>query len=84
VDGRGNRRLDDPNDFVRIEIATALSRDIAVFPILLPGATMPRIDQLPNDLQGLALRQALEVRHVSFQSDIDKLIGALKQRVGTR
>jgi ATP-dependent Clp protease ATP-binding subunit ClpB len=77
-DERGNHRLDDPNDFVRIEIATALQRDIPVIPILLDGARVPRGDQLPQDLEELALRNGLEVRHVSFHSDMDKLIKALK------
>jgi hypothetical protein len=77
-DDGGSRRLDDPNDFVRLEIATALDRDVQVIPILLPGTSMPKADQLPDNLRGLALRQALEVRHVSFQSDIGKLIAALK------
>jgi TIR domain len=45
----GKRRLDDPNDFVRMEISAALQRDIPVIPILLDGATMPKADQLPNE-----------------------------------
>jgi hypothetical protein len=74
----GTRRLDDPNDFVRIEIAAALQRDIPVIPILLDGARVPKADQLPKDLEELALRNALNVRHDSFHSDMDKLIRGLK------
>jgi ATP-dependent Clp protease ATP-binding subunit ClpB len=77
----GGRRLDDPSDFVRIEIAVALERDIPVIPILLDGAGMPRSDQLPEDIKGFALRQGLEVHHVSFRSDVDKLIKALRSRL---
>src|SRR5262245_54402199 len=81
-DKNGNRRLDDPNDFVRIEIAAALQRDIPVIPILLDGARVPKADQLPKDLEELELRNALNVRHDSFHSDMDKLIRGLKpQRV---
>jgi hypothetical protein len=49
-DKNRNRRLEDPNDFVRIEIGAALQRDIPVIPILLDGARVPKADQLPKDL----------------------------------
>jgi hypothetical protein len=77
-DEEGNRRLDNPSDFLRIEVATALQRDIPVIPILLDGAKIPKADQLPEDRQELALRNALDVRHASFHSDMDKLIRGLK------
>jgi hypothetical protein len=75
---RGARRLDDTNDFVRLEIATALVRDIPVIPILLDGPAVPQGDRLPIDLKGLALRNGIEVRHASFHSDVEKLIKALR------
>jgi ATP-dependent Clp protease ATP-binding subunit ClpB len=75
---KGNRRLDNPNDFVRIEIATALERDMLVIPILLDGAALPQSDQLPTDLKGLPLRNGFEVRHTSFHSDVERLIKALR------
>src|SRR5262249_49759992 len=53
-DEHGNRRLDDPNDFVRIEIAAALQRNIPVIPVLLEGARIPKADELPEDLKELA------------------------------
>jgi TIR domain/Invasion associated locus B (IalB) protein len=81
-DEMGNRRLDNPNDFVRIEIATALHRDIPVVPILLDRATIPTADQLPKDIEELAARNALDVRHASFHSDMDKLIRGLKAPSG--
>jgi hypothetical protein len=49
----GTRRLDNPDDPVRIEIATALRRDIRVIPILLDGARMPTAEELPDDLKPL-------------------------------
>ena len=78
-DENGNRRLDNPNDFVRIEIAAALQRNIPVIPILLDGARIPKADELPEDLKELALRNGMEVRHASFQDDMNRLIRALKE-----
>jgi hypothetical protein len=51
----GARRLDDPADFVRIETASALRRDIPVIPVLVRGASMPTAEQLPEDLKGACL-----------------------------
>lgn len=79
-DAGGERRLDSETDFVRVEIATALQRDIPVIPILLDGAKIPQAEQLPADLQGLAARNGLDVRHSSFHIDMDRLIGGLKAR----
>src|SRR4030095_4086124 len=52
-DEAGRRRIDEAEDFVRLEIATALKRDVRVIPVLLGGATMPRTDELPEDLQAI-------------------------------
>jgi hypothetical protein len=81
-DKQGNRRLDDPHDYVRIEIAAALQRDIPVIPVLLDGAEIPQVDQLPQDLKELALRNGLYVRHASFHNDMDRLIAGLKTPLG--
>jgi formylglycine-generating enzyme required for sulfatase activity len=81
-DADGQRRLDSDSDFVRVEIATALQRDIPVIPILLDGAKVPKADQLPADLRGLTARNGLDVRHASFHVDMDRLIGGLKARSG--
>jgi len=78
-DEEGSRRLDDPNDFVRIEIGVALERDIPVIPILLNGTRMPRADQLPPELQKLPPRNAVDVRHRSFHADVAPMIGDLKK-----
>jgi hypothetical protein len=77
-DDHGNRRLENPDDFVRIEIGTALKRDIPVIPILLEGTRVPKAEQLPDDLKELALRNGLDVRHVSFADDMKRLIRGLK------
>jgi hypothetical protein len=77
-DDEGKRRLDNPDDFVRVEIATALRRNIRVIPILLDGATIPKANELPEDLKELALRNGLDIRHASFSNDIKRLIRDLR------
>jgi TIR domain len=79
-DEHGNRRLDDPNDWVRVEITAALQRNIPVIPILLNGARIPKATELPEDLNELALRNGMEIRHASFQDDVNRLIRGLKRQ----
>jgi TIR domain-containing protein len=69
----GQRRLDNPNDFVRIEICAALSRTIPVIPVLLDGARMPDEEQLPEEMRMLARRQAEFVEYRTFDEDVDRL-----------
>src|SRR5262245_26148209 len=73
----GIRRLDDPDDYVRIEIATGLKRDIRVIPILVDGAPMPRAEELPEPLKPLARRNAVQVSHVRFGADTQGLVQVL-------
>jgi hypothetical protein len=77
-DGAGIRRLEDDNDFVRLEIASALQRDIPVVPVLVRGARMPRAEQLPGDLKELAFRNAVELTHARWKSDVEVLAHALR------
>lgn len=77
-DSRGNRRLDDANDFVRIELASALRRDIPVVPVLVRGAKMPHVEELPDDLKELAYRNAVELTHARWKSDVQILLQALR------
>jgi TIR domain len=74
----GEKRLEDEGDFVRLEIASALQRDIPVVPVLVRGAKMPRAEQLPQDLRELAYRNAVELTHARWKSDLQILIRALK------
>ena len=76
-DSLGRRRLDDSRDSVRLEIASALRRDIPVVPVLVRGARMPRAEQLPPDLRDLAYRNAVELTHARWKSDLQVLINAL-------
>ena len=77
-DTTGGRRLEDPADLVKLEIATALERDIRVIPVLVQGAQMPLAVDLPEELTELAHRNALEVSDTRFRADIDQLIAALE------
>jgi len=72
-------RIKDPKDFVRIEIAAALSRKIHVVPVLLEGASMPSEKDLPEPLRALARRNAIEVSNSRFDSDTSTLIMAVRK-----
>jgi len=82
VDSNGRRRIDDPQDFVRLETASALRREIPVVPVLVQGARMPSADQLPPDLADLAYRNAVELTHARWDSDLQVLVTALRKLVG--
>ncbi|HUG90094.1 MAG TPA: protein kinase [Planctomycetaceae bacterium] len=74
----GTRRLDDPADFVRIEIEAALTRGIRVIPVLVGQAKMPAPERLPAELAQLAFRNAAEVRSGrDFRGHVERLIKAL-------
>jgi hypothetical protein len=81
-DDAGKRRLDDPTDFVRLETASALRRDIPVIPVIVRGASMPHPDQLPDDLKDLAYRNFVELTHARWTPDIQLLIAALRKQLG--
>jgi hypothetical protein len=76
-DDSGRRRIDDPMDFVRLETASALKREIPVIPVLVGGAGMPRPELLPQDLAELAYRNAVELTHARWDSDVQVLFKAL-------
>ena len=78
----GQIRLQDPADFVRIEIESALQRDIPVIPLLVAGIKMPSKDELPDSLQDLAFRNGTQIRpEPDFHTDIDRLIKSLKKHL---
>jgi len=88
VDARhddGGRRLDDPADFVALELRAALERDVVVIPVLVDGATIPRPEDLPPELAGFARRNAMRVDHETFRSDVTALLDAISRvREGRR
>ncbi len=77
-DDVGGRRIDDPDDFVRLEIETGLRRGIRVIPLLVGGATMPRPQELPTGLSQLSLRQALELTSHHFEADAEQLVDVIE------
>ena len=82
TDTQGKRRLDDPRDTVRQELQTALTSGMRVFPILVGGARMPSEEELPEGLQALARRNAIELSEQDWSEDFDKLVGALERALG--
>lgn len=81
-DSGGKRRLDDPTDFVRIEIESALERKIPVIPLLVRDAHMPREDDLPSSLRKLVYRNGTPIRSdPDFHRDMDRLIAALEKYI---
>lgn len=83
ADEAGRRRLDDPGDYARLEIATALKRsDVRVIPVLVEGATMPAADDLPEELKPLARRNAIELTDKRWEFDVSTLIDTLRKALG--
>ncbi len=78
-DESGQRRLDQWNDFVRIEIVSALQHNKLVIPVLVGRARMPNPAQLPEDMAALARRNAIELSHERFSYDVDKLIERIRE-----
>jgi TIR domain len=74
-------RIQDPHDFVHLEIATALSRDIRVIPVLVDNASMPRPDGLPSALQPLVRRHALELSNTRFRFDLERVSQAVQKEL---
>jgi hypothetical protein len=83
VKKRGSKsksRLDDPADFVRIEIESALKRQIPVIPVLVSGAVIPPAERLPASIQDLSYRHGIAVRpDPDFHRDMYRLIEYLKK-----
>jgi hypothetical protein len=73
----GTRRLDNPKDFVRIEVRGALTRDVLVVPVLLDGAQIPNEAELPDDIKGLLSRNAEFVDYRTFDTDVQRLLKKL-------
>src|SRR6266496_1444414 len=83
TDEQGRRRIDDPDDIVRLEIEAALARNVRVIPILVEGAVMPGRQDLPESLAGLARRNALFIRHESFRYDAGRLVTTIERVLAT-
>jgi uncharacterized protein YegL len=83
-DNNGTRRLDKPDDYVRLEIEAALKRGIPVIPVLLGDTPLPRPDELPERLHELSHRNAVVIRSdPDFDYDMDRLVRAIESGVST-
>src|SRR6516162_4306216 len=78
-DDSGRRRFDNPDDFVTIEIAAALARNIRVIPVLVDGARTPKADKLPDSVKPLVRRNAVEVRNAHFGRDAEALANKVRE-----
>jgi hypothetical protein len=78
ADAAGRRRLDDPNDFIRLETGAALQRGIRVVPVLVGGAVMPLVADVPEELKALTRRQAIEINHKQWEASTGELIRTLE------
>ncbi len=80
TNSKGIRRLDDPGDFVRIEIEHALDRKIPVIPLLVKGASMPSEASLPDAIKRLAYRNAAQARNdPDFHADMERLVKSIQR-----
>jgi hypothetical protein len=80
----GSRRLHQANDFVRLEIASALRRSTAVMPVLVEGASMPTAEELPENLKPLARVQAIELSDSRWDYDVERLTQAIEGLTGAK
>lgn len=79
---KGKSRLEEPRDWVRIEVESALKRHIPIIPVLVGGASIPPADRLPSSIQDLSYRNGIPVRpDPDFHRDMDRLIEYLTQQV---
>lgn len=78
TDAAGRRRLDDPSDYVRAEVASALASTARVFPVILDGAQMPSARDLPEDLAPLARINAFELAQRRWRGDMDHLASLIQ------
>jgi hypothetical protein len=85
ADSLHDNRLQDPRDFVRIEIEAALNRNILIIPLLVRGAAMPAEEKLPSSLRKLVYRNGIPVRpDPDFHRDMDRLIAAISDYTSKR
>ena len=83
ADASGRRRLDQENDYVRLEIAAALARpDVVVIPVLVEGAAMPAAESLPESIRLLSRRHATSLRDEAWDADVDRLAGVVRKAAG--
>jgi hypothetical protein len=73
----GTPRIFEANDYVRAEVRSALARPMLTLPVLVAGAQMPKPEQLPEDIRSITARNALPLRHDSFDDDTENIIARI-------
>lgn len=81
-DAQGRRKIDDPNDWTRLEVATGLKRDVRVIPVTCRDAALPASEELPEDIRALRRRQAFQLDNDRWRYDVEQLISRLAQSEG--
>jgi hypothetical protein len=74
---KGKARILEPDDYVRAEVREALARPLLVLPVLVFGARMPNPKQLPEDIRAITTKNALPLRHESFDDDTENIVAAV-------
>jgi hypothetical protein len=70
-------RIWEPDDYVRAEVRGALAHLSLVLPILVAGAKMPKADQLPEDISEITIKNAMLLRHETFDDDVENILSAV-------
>lgn len=83
TDEEGARRLDNPDDYVRFEVKTALERGVRVIPVLIDDARPPRQRDLPDELQKLARLNAHKLSYDRYKDDADRLVDLIQRVLAT-
>jgi hypothetical protein len=73
----GGRRVDQPGDFIRLEVVSALKAGVKIIPVLVDGASMPRAEDLPEEMAQLTRHNAVHLSHTTFQRDAAALVAGL-------
>jgi hypothetical protein len=76
---KSKRRLDDPNDYVRLEIQASLKKGIRIIPIFVQCAKMPGVDSLPEDIRKLTRKQGFDLRDNRWNDDVTAFISSLER-----
>ena len=79
ADDEGNRRLENPEDLVRLEVESALARNVRVVPVLVDDARMPKGEQLPGELVGLIRRNGFKLSSNRWDADVSAMIERLER-----
>lgn len=82
TDESGHRRIDEPDDWLRLEVGAGLRRNIRVIPVIVGGAKMPQAEELPDDLKALALRNSLEINDRDWESAQERLFATIERVLG--